>query len=130
MVTQSVIALPPGTPLSAGNFTTIALSPDGSTVVFAADASRGSQPTPRGSQLYLRRMDRLTATPIPGTEGATKPFFSPDGTWIAYESNETGRNQVYVKPFPGPGPAHPVSTKGGARPRWSAGRLRSAERII
>ena len=89
-VTQTVIELPPGTPLSDGNFTTIALSPDGGTVVFAADASAGSQPIPRSSRLYLRRLDRLTATPIPGTEGATKPFFSPDGQWVGFSVGAGG----------------------------------------
>jgi len=86
-VTQTVIELPPGTPLTNGNFTTIALSPDGSTVAFAADASAGSQPISRSSQLYLRRLDRLKATSIPGTEGATKPFFSPDGQWVGFSVN-------------------------------------------
>jgi serine/threonine protein kinase len=44
--------------------------------------------------------------------------FSPDGQWIAYESNESGRFDVYVHPFPGPGEKVPVSTSGGSRPRW------------
>ncbi len=89
-VTQTVIALPQGTLLTDGDFATVALSPDGRTVVFAADASGGSQPIARGSQLYLRRMDRLTATPIPGTEGATKPFFSPDGQWVGFSVGADG----------------------------------------
>src|SRR5262249_43591615 len=33
-----------------------------------------------------------------------EPMFSPDGLWIAYQSNETGRTEIYVRPFPGPGP--------------------------
>jgi Tol biopolymer transport system component len=45
--------------------------------------------------------------------------FSPDGKWIAYESDESGRFEVYVQPFPGPGPKHPISTSGGAQVRWS-----------
>jgi dipeptidyl aminopeptidase/acylaminoacyl peptidase len=45
--------------------------------------------------------------------------FSPDGKWIAYESDESGRFEVYVQPFPGPGPKHPVSSGGGAQVRWS-----------
>jgi dipeptidyl aminopeptidase/acylaminoacyl peptidase len=44
--------------------------------------------------------------------------FSPDGKWIAYESDESGRFEIYVRPFPGPGPAWPVSTDGGAQVRW------------
>ena len=44
--------------------------------------------------------------------------FSPDGRWIAYESNESGRSEVYIRPFPGPGGKWQVSTNGGIRPRW------------
>jgi hypothetical protein len=39
-------------------------------------------------------------------------------TWIAYQSNESGRLEVYVAPFPGPGGKHQISVKGGTRPRW------------
>ncbi len=44
--------------------------------------------------------------------------FSPDGHWVAYSSNESGRWQVYVAPFPGPGGKYQVSTNGGQQPRW------------
>jgi Tol biopolymer transport system component len=47
------------------------------------------------------------------------PMFSPDGRWIAYESDESGRNEVYVRPFPGPGGKWQISTGGGHRPVWS-----------
>jgi dipeptidyl aminopeptidase/acylaminoacyl peptidase len=47
------------------------------------------------------------------------PEFSPDGRWLAYVSNESGRNEVYVMTFPGPGPKRPVSTAGGTSPRWA-----------
>jgi serine/threonine-protein kinase len=50
------------------------------------------------------------------------PMFSPDGRWIAYYSNETGRNEVYVRPFPGPGGKWQVSTDGGSSPVWSRAR--------
>jgi Tol biopolymer transport system component len=46
--------------------------------------------------------------------------FSPDGKWVAYQSNESGRNEIYVRPFPGPGGQWQVSTAGGASPRWRA----------
>jgi len=46
------------------------------------------------------------------------PAMSPDGRWIAYFSNESGTNQVYVRPFPGPGGKYQVSTASGSRPRW------------
>jgi Tol biopolymer transport system component len=45
--------------------------------------------------------------------------FSPDGSWMAYQSNETGRYEIYVRPFPARGGPIPVSTAGGVYPRWS-----------
>jgi eukaryotic-like serine/threonine-protein kinase len=48
----------------------------------------------------------------------TKGQFSPDGKWIAYQSNETGRNEIYANPFPGPGGKRRISTGGGTSPRW------------
>ena len=46
------------------------------------------------------------------------PIFSPDGRWIAYQSNDSGKYDVYVAPFPGPGPSIPISTAGGREPAW------------
>jgi serine/threonine-protein kinase len=51
--------------------------------------------------------------------GEREPMFSPDGRWLAYWSNETGRNEVYVRPFPGPGGKWQISTGGGNYPTWS-----------
>jgi len=48
------------------------------------------------------------------------PQFSPDGHWLAYTSNESGRNEIYVQPFPGPGQKIPISTNGGGAPQWSS----------
>ncbi len=50
----------------------------------------------------------------------TGAVFSPDGRWLAYESNETGRDEVYIQPFSvtGPGGKLPVSIGGGAEPVW------------
>ncbi len=45
--------------------------------------------------------------------------FSPDGRWVAYVSNESGRAEIYVRPFPGPGGKWQVSTEGGTLPSWS-----------
>ena len=47
------------------------------------------------------------------------PRFSPDGRAVAYYSDESGSYQVYVRPFPGPGAAVPVSVNGGQTPVWS-----------
>jgi Tol biopolymer transport system component len=45
--------------------------------------------------------------------------FSPDGKWIAYQSNESGRFEIYVQPFPVQGGKFQISTSGGAQPRWN-----------
>jgi hypothetical protein len=50
----------------------------------------------------------------------TYPQLSPDGEWLAYVSNQSGHNEVWVQPFPQPGEPHQVSTEGGMMPRWSA----------
>jgi hypothetical protein len=44
---------------------------------------------------------------------------SPDGQWVAYQSNESGRNEVYVVPYPAADQKFPISTDGGTNPRWS-----------
>jgi eukaryotic-like serine/threonine-protein kinase len=53
-----------------------------------------------------------TAMDQPGGE------FSPDGRWLAYESNESGRFEVYVQPFPEAGGKWQISSAGGTQPRW------------
>jgi hypothetical protein len=44
--------------------------------------------------------------------------FSPDGKWMSFESNESGRYEVYVQPFPGPAAKIQVSSNGGAMAQW------------
>jgi dipeptidyl aminopeptidase/acylaminoacyl peptidase len=44
--------------------------------------------------------------------------FSPDGRWVVYQSNESGRYEIYVAPFPGPGAKQLVSRSGGILARW------------
>jgi serine/threonine-protein kinase len=81
------IDLPDGTNLPRGIGTNIAVSPDGTAIVYvAANAS--------GRQLYLRRMNELSSTPIPGTEGGMIPIFSPDGAWIAFADGVGGFKRV------------------------------------
>jgi eukaryotic-like serine/threonine-protein kinase len=46
--------------------------------------------------------------------------FSPNGHWMAYTSDESGRYEVYVRPYPGPGGKWQISTEGGEEPLWSA----------
>jgi serine/threonine protein kinase/WD40 repeat protein len=48
------------------------------------------------------------------------PDISPDGRWLAYESNASGRLEVYVQSFPEPGTKYQVTTQGGGQPFWSA----------
>jgi hypothetical protein len=70
-----------------------------------------SQPLTRGGD----------ARPIvEGPSVKTFPALSPDGRWLAYQSNESGREEVYVVPFPVTGKAQLVSRNGGAEPRWRA----------
>ena len=46
------------------------------------------------------------------------PTFSPDGRWVAYQSNESGRPEIYVQAFPEPGRKWQISTEGGTQPAW------------
>jgi serine/threonine protein kinase/Tol biopolymer transport system component len=70
-------------------------------------------------QLSVLRMSDRKAQPFlqPGYEDA--PQFSPDGRWLAYVSNESGRKEIYVQPFPGPGGKWQISTEGGSEPMWN-----------
>jgi serine/threonine-protein kinase len=47
------------------------------------------------------------------------PQFSPDGHWIVYDSVESGRDEIYVRPYPGPGRKWQISTEGGTEPVWN-----------
>jgi eukaryotic-like serine/threonine-protein kinase len=75
-----------------------------------------------------KRIFDIWALPL---DGNGKPFavvqtnfdeqngqFSPDGKWIAYQSDESGRVEIYVQSFPGPGSKWPISTNGGSQVRW------------
>jgi len=97
---------------------------------------QGKMPTDwsRDGRFLLYRSDDsktgldLWALPL---DGDRKPFpvvqtdfderdgqFSPDGKWVAYQSNESGRFEIYVQSFPGPGGKTQISTDGGAQVRW------------
>ncbi len=77
-LTRVTIQLPPGQALERGRYTSIALSPDGRQLVYAAAVGGGQ------TQLYLRRLDELDTRPMPTTVGANTPLFSPDGRWVAF----------------------------------------------
>jgi eukaryotic-like serine/threonine-protein kinase len=51
--------------------------------------------------------------------GEAYPTFSPDGNWLAYTSDQSGRQEVYVRPYPGPEPATQISGDGGRDVAWS-----------
>jgi len=73
-----MVGLPPAQTLEKGRFPSVALSPDGKQLVYAAATDGGR------TKLYLRPLDELSARPIPSTDGANTPFFSPDGRWLAF----------------------------------------------
>ncbi len=63
--------------------------------------------------------DRIPRPFVATPANELSPVFSPDGHHIAYVSGETGQNEVYVRPFPPPGPVAAVSIDGGSEPVWS-----------
>jgi len=89
-------------------------SPDGQVLAFSE-----SDPT-TGTDIEVlrlggeRKLQHFLQTQ--SNEGA--PMLSPDGHWLAYQSNESGRMEIYVRPFPGPGGKTQVSTEGGVQPLW------------
>ena len=91
-----------------------AWSPDGEWLVFSERGEGGRD------LRYIRLDGSSEPQPIGNprfNEGA--PALSPDGRWLAYESDETGRLDVFVRPFPGPGGRFRVSTAGGREPTWA-----------
>jgi len=67
---------------------------------------------------FAKRMWMQVAA-TPALESTTS--FSPDGKWLTYLSDESGRNEVYVQPFPPTGEKHQISSSGAHAPRWSRG---------
>jgi eukaryotic-like serine/threonine-protein kinase len=90
-------------------------SPDGQTLAF----NQGSATTPSSIWVLPMSSDRRPRPLIQTAAGEREPDFSPDGKWIAYESTESGRREVYVQPYPGPGARQQVSIAGGSGPAWS-----------
>jgi Tol biopolymer transport system component len=90
-------------------------SPDGRNILF----TRGSAGKEMDLWLFSAEGKREKKEWITGPAREFAGFFSPDGRLVAYVSSESGRNEVYVTPFPGPGPRIKVSTDGGAEPAWA-----------
>ncbi|GMR24389.1 MAG: hypothetical protein BMS9Abin37_2926 [Acidobacteriota bacterium] len=74
-----------------------------------------------GSETWQLSLDEEAVKPFMIHEGATvrEARFSPDERFVAYRSDETGRDEVYVVPYPGPGGKWQISTDGGAQPMWA-----------
>ena len=89
-------------------------SPDGGSVLYE---SLGSS---RSSELFVLPLtgDRKPLPLLHTQFGETDGRISPDGRWVVYRSNESGRNEIYVAPFPRPGGKWQISTAGGYAPRW------------
>ena len=66
----------------------------------------------------LTGADRTVVPLVTSPYTESQPRLSPDGKWLAYQSNETGRNGVYVRRFPGGGARVQVSDSGGTEPIW------------
>ncbi len=89
-------------------------SRDGRSIAF-----RRLSPGAPGSLWMLSLAGDRQPTPVPQTESrGTNGRFSPDGRWLAYTTDESGRYEVYVQPIPPSGTKWPVSREGGTRPRW------------
>jgi len=95
-------------------------SPDGGSLALVVSTSE--DPTTPAYDVVIRPLVGDTAL-VPfaaGPANEVAPRFSPDGRWLAYASNESGRYEVYARPFPGPGGRVQVSDAGGGQPVWSA----------
>ena len=90
-------------------------SPDGKYLAFVEISDKSGrdisvlQVSDRGPKPFVR-------TPF----NETAPQFSPDGRWLAYASDESGRFEIYVQPFPSPGRKWQISTDGGTEPVWAS----------
>ena len=91
----------------------VSFSPDGKFLAFD-DKNPNTKDDARVLALASGTTQPIAATAF--GEGSAK--FSPDGRWIAYASDESGKSEIYVQPFPGPGPKIQISSAGGFDPVW------------
>jgi serine/threonine-protein kinase len=69
--------------------------------------------------IWLWRVGTADVEPLVQTQySESSPAFSPDGKFLAYDSNSSGRREVYIQPFDRPGEARRISNAGGSAPRW------------
>jgi serine/threonine-protein kinase len=103
--------------LTNGDYARVPMSwsPDGQLLAFMEN-----NPT-TGYDIWVLRLADRKAQPFLRTPfNESVPRFSPDGRWLAYISNESGRYEVYVQPYPGPGGKWQISTEGGTEPAWNS----------
>jgi Tol biopolymer transport system component len=83
--------------------------------------NENSAQTAGGVGIWLVALDgdRTPHQLFPTSAGESDGQFSPDGKWVAYQASVSSRQEIYVSPFPGPGPRHQISTDGGTEPLWS-----------
>jgi serine/threonine-protein kinase len=98
-------------PSSTHNYPT-SVTPDGRRLVYT-DVMK--------TEVMMLSLDNGRVTPLVQTPFAERNGdISPDGRWLAYESNESGQSEIYVRPFPNVNSERwPVSTRGGTRVRWA-----------
>jgi serine/threonine-protein kinase len=89
-------------------------SPDGNLLAFQRPS-----PTTLRDIWVLSVRDRKPLPVVQSRATDVAPRFSPDGRWLAYVSDESGRPEVYVQPFAGPGGKRQISTDGGTEPVWN-----------
>jgi Tol biopolymer transport system component len=90
-------------------------SPDGRTLLL--DRTRHPSSGADILQLNIGELEPLKPYAATGASECS-PRFSPDGRWVAYTSDESGRDEIYVAGFPVPGTPRQISRSGGACPRW------------
>ena len=97
--------------------TPTSVSPDGHWLVF----NEGSAQESGGVGIWLMQLDgdRTPRHFFTVPAGESDGQFSPDGKWLAYQASVSSRQEIYVSPFPGPGPRRQVSIDGGIEPLWS-----------
>jgi Tol biopolymer transport system component len=105
---------------SARSLTPASWSPDGTTLALVEEGDTEEKDAFQFDIVMLSIGDRKTRAVIHSAANEMTPEFSPDGRWLAYVSNESGRHEVYVQPYPGPGERHLISTRGGEQPAWNA----------
>jgi serine/threonine-protein kinase len=100
--------------VSVGSHFAGSVTPDGRTVVFQESGSFTS-----GIRTITFDSAPASRTIMPAAFNESAPALSPDGHWLAYQSDQTGRMEVYVQSFPVPGARVPVSLQGGTEPVWA-----------